>query len=503
LYRFADCTLDIERRELRRGGVLIALEPQVFDLLRYLVEQRAHVVSRDEVLQAVWKGRIVSDSVLSTRLNAVRVAIGDSGREQQLIRTLPKQGVRFVGKVNEENEASMPADRRLAFRVIDTPGIAVLPFASLGNNPQANLIGEILREEIVTALWQHNWLAVMTAEPAGFGTAPTRYRLHGSLRSLDRRVRVLIRLIEAESGCCLWTKTYDIEEIDRAAADGAAEAGLQIADIVFAAETVRHKFKSRRRGTSWSRMVSALALMNTREQRQVEAAYQVLRKSIALEPSCASAHALLSYVVTLRVHLAWRTRAESREEAVALAQRAIGLDPEDPWGHLALGYATLQVCNQAADAIAILHRALILDPNLSMAHYVTALASAYLGDTRSGFAHADLAERLHSRDLLARGNAGAYDIVRSTTSFVAERHREGIAFARAALRVNPRQVPAYRQVVTNGAFAGEKAQATGALIMLQRLAPDTAKFIEESAPVWVDRRAYRNYRDAFRIARLQ
>jgi DNA-binding winged helix-turn-helix (wHTH) protein/tetratricopeptide (TPR) repeat protein len=101
LYIFDKYALDPGRRELRRGADVVAMEPQAFDLLVHLVRHREQVVSRDQLIEQIWGGRIVSDSALSTRINAVRSAIGDSGTEQRLIKTLPRKGVRFVGEVRE------------------------------------------------------------------------------------------------------------------------------------------------------------------------------------------------------------------------------------------------------------------------------------------------------------------------------------------------------------------------------------------------------------------
>lgn len=101
-YRFDNCVLDVDRRELRRGTTLIPVEPQVFDLILYLVENRDRVVTKDDLIDAVWGGRIVSESALTTRINAARTAIGDSGKSQHFIRTLPRKGIRFVGEVSED-----------------------------------------------------------------------------------------------------------------------------------------------------------------------------------------------------------------------------------------------------------------------------------------------------------------------------------------------------------------------------------------------------------------
>ena len=110
-YLFGDFTLDLARHELRRGSEPIAIEPQVFDLLVYLVQNRHRVVSKDDLLANVWGGRIVSDSTLISRISAVRKAIGDSGDSQSLVRTIARKGFRFVGDVREQSDASEPFHR--------------------------------------------------------------------------------------------------------------------------------------------------------------------------------------------------------------------------------------------------------------------------------------------------------------------------------------------------------------------------------------------------------
>jgi len=100
-FLFSNHVLDTDTRELRRGALLIAIEPQVFDLLVYLIENRDRVVTKDDLLAAIWGGRIVSDSTLTSRINAARKAVGDSGEQQNLIRTVARKGVRFVGAVSE------------------------------------------------------------------------------------------------------------------------------------------------------------------------------------------------------------------------------------------------------------------------------------------------------------------------------------------------------------------------------------------------------------------
>jgi DNA-binding winged helix-turn-helix (wHTH) protein len=124
LYFFEDFVLDPDRRELRRGNALIEVQPQVFDLLQYLVANRHRVVSKDDIIHAVWGGRIVSESALTSRINATRTAVGDNGNGQRLIRTLPRKGIRFVGVVRE---GAMPVNEAVAHLPIvdlETPELA-------------------------------------------------------------------------------------------------------------------------------------------------------------------------------------------------------------------------------------------------------------------------------------------------------------------------------------------------------------------------------------------
>src|SRR5215472_19299131 len=144
---FGDCVLDLDRRELSRGGRVVPTGPQVFDLLAYLLANRDRVVTREDLLGSVWSGRIVSDSTLASHINAVRKAIGDSGQEQRLLRTVARKGFRFVGDVSEaraqERAAPSPAEygamEEVAARELtipDGPSIAALPFANLSGDPE-------------------------------------------------------------------------------------------------------------------------------------------------------------------------------------------------------------------------------------------------------------------------------------------------------------------------------------------------------------------------------
>src|SRR5207248_10358545 len=140
LFRIGDHVLDTDRREFRRGTELIALEPQVFDLLVFLMRNRDRVVSKDELIHSIWDGRIVSDSTLTTRLNAARRAVNDSGAEQRVIRTVQRKGVGLVGEVREDRErAPLGGDASLGPELSSVPrlSIVVLPFVNLSHEPNS------------------------------------------------------------------------------------------------------------------------------------------------------------------------------------------------------------------------------------------------------------------------------------------------------------------------------------------------------------------------------
>ena len=128
-------------------------------MLDYLIRNRERVVSKDDLIDAIWNGRIVSDAALTTRLNAARTAIGDSGEEQRLIKTLPRKGVRFVGTVRE---AQKPAEAAAADNPVqppkpalalpDKPSIAVLPFHNMSGDVEQEYFTDGMVEDIITGL---------------------------------------------------------------------------------------------------------------------------------------------------------------------------------------------------------------------------------------------------------------------------------------------------------------------------------------------------------------
>jgi TolB-like protein len=520
IYRFDDCVLDTERRELRRADALRAVEPQVFDLLEYLMRHRERVVGRDELLKAIWRGHEVSDAVLSTRINAARAAIGDSGRDQNVIRTFLRKGFRFVRPVRErkadvdEQISTTPSRPRLALAIAGAPAIAVLPFAHLGTGPSTACVAHGLAEEIGVTVSKLGWLSVVyrhaslpsnrsQMEVQQLASAlGVQYVLEGGVREAAGRVRIIVRLVDGVSGRHIWAERYerDLTDVFAVQDEIAAQVVKTIADQLYAAECVAAKLIPTDSLSLWQYLVRALSLMNTRRRADLATAEHLLKKAIAIDPSCAPALSLLSFAATLRVHLGWQLRSAGPPIGLEGARRALALNSDEPWGHMALGYANLFRLGRPQAALESLARAIALDPDLSMAHYLSALASIYIGEHANALRHAQLAASLRPYDLLARGNAGAADNVRATIGFAAGRHQEGMEFARKAIRQSPRQLPAYRLFAFNCAFAGETEAAAAAIKLVRRSNRDTEQWIRDTATMWSRREDFDKYIEAYRLA---
>ena len=282
---FANYVLDPNRRELRLGSKPIAVEPQVFDVLLYLLQNRDRLVSKDELIASVWGGRIVSDSNLTGRINAARRAIGDSGEDQKLIRTIPRKGFRFVGVVTPEPEGDRPqpaaakpahGSSELFHRASVKPGrptIAVLPFINMSGDPEQEYFSDGISEDIVTALSKLRWFFVI-ARNSSFvykgkpvhmkqlaDELGVRYVIEGSVRKSGERVRITAQLNDVASGSQIWGERYDRALLDVfAVQDEITDAVIAaIEPQIYAAESFRAKRKPPDSMDAWDLVMRALS----------------------------------------------------------------------------------------------------------------------------------------------------------------------------------------------------------------------------------------------------
>jgi TolB-like protein len=416
LFSFEDFVVDGERRELRAGGALVPVEPQVFDLLVYLIENRNRVVSKDDLIASVWAGRIVSDSTLDSRVNAVRKSLGDSGKEQRLIRTIARKGVRFVGEVRQaaRDPANGHSADMLPPLVTDRPSIAVLPFENLSEDRALELIATGLAEDIIALLARvPGFFVIARASSFVYARRSTevrdvgaelgvRYVVTGSARSSAEHVRVTVQLIEAESGNQLWTGRYDVARGDTLELQD--EIARRIMAELEPALTKADLSVIRRRRIysidAWSyfrRAAGAIAVHGLNEESVTEATHQ-LHEAIAIDPNFALARALLALLSSFGANLSLvqdvaAAEMRAREEAA----RAVTIDPN---ASDVLGYAGCAIADIGENerGLELLWRAVELDPSNAQAHVALGVTLTRLGRFDEGISSMQFGMRSSPKD---------------------------------------------------------------------------------------------------------
>jgi TolB-like protein len=522
-FLFADYTLDTDRRELRRGLEPVAVEPQVFDLLIYLVENRDRVVSKDDLIATVWGGRIVSDSTLTSRVNAVRKAVGDNGEDQKLIRTIARKGLRFVGVVRTQsgvdepphalgpgpNEVHEPS--RSALPLPDRPAIAVLPFTNMSGDPEQEYFSDGISEDIITALSKLRWFFVIArnssfiykgktvhmkqiAEELGVG-----YVVEGSVRRGGDRVRITAQLNDVATGSHVWAEHYDRDLVDVfAVQDEITEAIVAaIEPQLYAAENFRAQRKPPDSMDAWDLVMRALShyWRVTRQDNMV--AQALLEKATAIDPNYGQALGLLAASHTFSGHMGWADMATVAPLAERAALAAIRADSEDPWAHYALGCVHL-FARHFDDSLAEFEVALQLNPNFSLAQGYYGLTLSYYGRWEEAAAAASRALRLSPRDPFS----AIYYGIASYAQFVGRNYDEAMRLARQGIRQRADFVGAHRVLTAAAGTTGQTDVATSALRELRRVQPNISlAWIAREMPIKEDAER-EHYLEAFRRAGL-
>ncbi|MCA1394039.1 MULTISPECIES: winged helix-turn-helix domain-containing tetratricopeptide repeat protein [unclassified Bradyrhizobium] len=428
-YLFQDYALDTDRRELHRatnterrelcrGADLIPVSPQVFDLLHYLIRNRERVVSKDEIISAIWNGRIVSDAALTTRLNAARTAIGDSGEKQHLIKTLPRKGFRFVGTVHEDHWRAVAATHGSTdtSRLAPAPrlSIVVLPFANIGGDSEQDYFADGVTESLNTDLSRISGSFVIGRHTAfAYKGKPidlkqigrelnVRYILLGSVQRAGRRLRVNVQLVSAETGNQLWAERFDklfVDLLDLQDEIVSRLANALNAELI-AAEARRAE--STANPDAIDLYFRGRAIFNRgHTPEHLTQAQRFFERALALDPACLEALVGRAEVdVILSANFMTDDAAPRLAAAETLLGRALSLAPQHAMAHLQLGLVEINT-NRASHGIAACERALALDRNLAEAHAWIGLAKIYVGRAEEAEAHILEALRLSPRDIRA------------------------------------------------------------------------------------------------------
>ena len=239
-YRFAHCEIDTERHEFTASGKIRRLEPQVFDLLAYLASNPGRLITKDEIVAAIWDGRAISDSAITTRINGVRRAVGDDGIRQEVVATVPRRGFRWIapvemvpnGAVDRTGAAHPPPVLEVAASSEDAvprttlPTVGIVPFALQPADPSLDYLATGLTDEIISELGRYRSLAMLARHStqqvarsedsglSGLTALGATHGVRGTIQLRGDKLRIAVQLVQLASQRLLWAERYDIGRED-------------------------------------------------------------------------------------------------------------------------------------------------------------------------------------------------------------------------------------------------------------------------------------------------
>ncbi|MDZ3992448.1 winged helix-turn-helix domain-containing tetratricopeptide repeat protein [Pseudomonas sp. Teo4] len=485
-FEFDDYVLDEQRRELTQRGQAVTIGPQVFDLLLQLVSNHDRVLGRDELLARVWNGKIVSESTITSHINAVRKAIGDSGEEQRLLRTVARKGYRFVGQVREPANVEAPAEpasASLGLALPDKPSITVLPFQNLSGDPEQDYFADGMVEDIIAALSRIRWLFVI-ARNSSFTfkgqridvqqvgqTLGVRYVLEGSVRKAGKRVRITGQLIDATTGEHLWAERFegqldDLFELQDQVAESVVGA---IAPQLERAEIERAKRKPTDSLCAYDYYLRGTAKLHNGTREAIAQALPLFYQAIELDPEFASAYGMAAWCYFWRKLNGWMDdRDQEIAEGARLARLAVELGRDDAVALTRGGHALGHLAGDLDGGIALLDRARLLNPNLAPAWYLGGILRALRGETQTAIDNLKHAARLSPLDPeMFRMQVGM-----ALAHFFAGRLDEAIEWAEKALGNLPSLLAAVALLAASHALSGRMDNAHQAMQRLRALDPE-------------------------------
>ncbi len=426
IYQIDPYELDLAKVELRVGGEICSLEPQVFALLVLLVENRERMVPKDEIIERVWEGRIVSDAALSSRVKSARQALGDDGKAQRYIRTIHGQGFRFVAPVRvcvavdiamqpgaDRVDNSLSASAQELDRVA-RPSIAVLPFRMIGNEERFAALGCALADELISELSRLRWLFV-TARGSSFRlqTVDTafseigrllrvRYCLCGTIDITGRNVIITVKLVETHNVAVVWADRLagPIDDVHVMREDIRLRVLAALDIHIPAHEAALARSKASEDIDAWSAFHLGLQHIYRFNRGDNAAAAAYFDRAVALDPSFARAHAGLSFV---HFQTAFMHHNDDVAGEVACArrcaERGFELDPLDPFVNFTMG-RSYWLNGDLESSLPWLERATQLSPNYAQGIYARAWTEALSDRAHEGRNHVDLAMRLSPLDPL-------------------------------------------------------------------------------------------------------
>jgi adenylate cyclase len=488
-YLFEDYAFDTDRRELYRGADVVTIAPQVFDLLDYLIRNRERVISNDDLIATIWKGRNVSDAALTTRLNAARSAIGDSGHEQRLIKTLPRKGLRFVGSVLEAQQAAgaavanNPVEPPIPTLTLpDKPSIAILPFTNLSSDPEQDYFADGIVDDITTALSRFKSLFVI-ARNSSFvykGKAVdikqvgqdlgVRYVLEGSVRKAAGKIRITSQLIDAATGAHLWADRFegDLNDIFALQDEVTVNVVSAIQPKLLHAE-IELAMRRPDNLSAYDLYLRAAPHYCSMTREGIAEALRLLSRSLEIDPRYSAAASLAGFCRTLNLTLGWATDPQSEiKEVMRLSQLVLSIDENDPEPLAFAGWAKAFLAADFVAATEMVDQAVVLNPNYAIAWSYRGMTYQFAGQPEEAVRSFERGVRLSPLDPMLYATFTGMGLAFMSLG----RFGEAVAAAEKSLRKNPTFTPAYRCLAAALAHLGRDAEAKEAVARLLEIEPD-------------------------------
>ena len=432
IFKFDDFELDMARFELHQGGEPCSLEPQVFALIAYLVEHRERLVSKDEIFEKLWDGRVVTDSTLASRVKSARKALGDNGKAQRFIKTIHAKGFRFVASVQAvhdpgriisgDDSGPVAADKLIAAG--DTspkPSIAVLPFRSMGETGPYGAIADGLPHELITELARLRWLLVI-ARGSSFRLRDedvdlsevgkvlgVRYCLTGIVEVSGQQLAVTIELVDTRSGEIVWGERYSgsVDDIHAVREEIRSQILTSLEIQIPLHEAAAARLISSENLDAWSAYHLGLQHIYRFTRKDNAIATELFNRAVKQDPGFARAYAGLSFV---HFQTAFMRQTDDIPGEVALArscaQRGLDIDPLDPFVNFTMGRSFWPEADLER-ARSWLERATSLSPNYAQGMYALAWTNTIAGAELDGRNQINHAMRLSPLDPLYYAMLGA------------------------------------------------------------------------------------------------
>ncbi|WP_029062958.1 winged helix-turn-helix domain-containing protein [Labrenzia sp. DG1229] len=415
IYAFEEFELDVEKRELRRNTQVLSLEPQVFSLLLFLVENHDRVVSKDEIIEKIWGGRFISEAAVSSRISEVRKALGDGSKNPRFLRTLYKQGFRFQFEPNvlpQPPEFLTPktGSSNTLMAPVQKPVVVVLPFASTGEDPSNNWLIDGICDDIITGLSRFRDLRVISrlssfgllglnqpALDAAIEDLSADYVVEGNVRRLDDTWRLQVSIVATGSQTQIWSERCTLSQASLQNLDHITDKIVAaIEPELLYAERDRIRRKPETDLTTWESTQKGLWLLWQQKSGLHEQAVAVLETASRRDPSYALAHAGLAYALC-HAYKEGVMEIDALDRALTAARQAVQLDQRDAFSYVALGRSHL-ARQEYDEAISAYDEAIALNHNHAYGHFGKGYSLSLSGRAPAAIEHFETVLELSPRD---------------------------------------------------------------------------------------------------------